>query len=544
MNQELVGDRYRIINSIGRGGFSEVFLAFDESLRRNVAIKRLDLISLRATDRERFLREAHILARLRNRHIVTIYSLEERDDHLHIVMEYADQGNLLDLINASPDGLQIDYVVDVGISMCRALSVVHAEGIIHRDVKPDNILLFTEQGEERPVPKLADFGLARDMACTPLTPTDHRVVGTMPYMPPEAILGEEQEADARRDVYALGATLYQALTGHLPRGNEFEEIIRNLRRPATPPRHHRHDIPMWLGKVIVKALANDPNRRYSTMDQMLADLKPDEQEQPVKRLVTHSRVWRIIEDAAAEVLGNAIWWILGAIVVFALTRLYSSFHNGMPGVTERGISAPTSTATATVSPAVSPTHAATIAPAVLPSHTPTPTMATPPTSTPTPSPTPTSTPIPPPTATRTPISTPTPTRTPTPTPAPPGVIIPEPIAPNQGETYRNPLTFAWRGSLRGSQAYQVTARHTERDYVIQSELLTDPSWTTDLPVKEDTDGEWRWTVSVVLYGRTLATSSEWMFWFKQFGATEPDNGNQEPTNTPPPQAEYVHKKWR
>lgn len=539
MNQELVGDRYRIINSIGRGGFSEVFLAFDESLRRNVAIKRLDLISLRATDRERFLREAHILARLRNRHIVTIYSLEERDDHLHIVMEYADQGNLLDLINASPDGLQIDYVVDVGISMCRALSVVHAEGIIHRDVKPDNILLFTEQGEERPVPKLADFGLARDMACTPLTPTDHRVVGTMPYMPPEAILGEEQEADARRDVYALGATLYQALTGHLPRGDEFEEIIRNLRRPATPPRHHRHDIPMWLGKVIVKALANDPNRRYSTMDQMLADLKPDEQEQPVKRLVTHSRVWRIIENAAAEVLGNAIWWILGAIVVFALTRLFSSFHSGMPGVTGRGISAPTSTATATVSPAVSPTHAATIAPTVLPSHTPTPTIATPPTSTPTPSPTPTSTPIPSPTATRTPTSTPTPTRTSTPTPSPTATptylppVAPELIAPDLGGTHngRGPITFQWRGSLSVGQAYLVIARHPKRDSEIKSKLLTGQSWTRALPA--DIAGEWYWTVSVVQGKRILVTSPEWWFWFVPY----PRNDGPRPTIPPPPTPE-------
>jgi hypothetical protein len=180
----------------------------------------------------------------------------------------------------------------------------------------------------------------------------------------------------------------------------------------------------------------------------------------------------------------------------------------------RHTATPTDTPTLTVSPTPTPSPTPTSTPTPSPTATPSPT----PTSSPTPSPTPTT----------------TPTLSPTATPAPPGVDTPEPIAPDQGETYRNPITFVWRGSLRGSQAYQVTARHTERDYVIQSELLTDPSWKTDLPVKEDTDGEWRWTVSVMLYGRSLATSSEWMFWFRPFGAVKPDNGKQEPTNTPPP----------
>jgi len=225
-----------------------------------------------------------------------------------------------------------------------------------------------------------------------------------------------------------------------------------------------------------------------------------------------------------------------------LTRLYSSFHNGMPGVTGRGISAPTSTATATVSPAVSPTHAATIAPAVLPSHTPTPTIATPPTSTPTPSPTPTSTPIPPPTATRTPISTPTPTRTPTPTPAPPRVITPEPVAPAQGDTLRNPITFEWRGSLSAGQRYQVTVRHILSGHEIKNESLTGQSWTPKLP--EEKYGEWRWMVSVVQGGRTLAKSSEWTFWYQPHpDSDKPGDGGQGPTIPPPPTpGQHVHRE--
>jgi serine/threonine protein kinase len=533
MNQELIGDRYQIIEKVGEGGFSEVSLAIDRHLNRKVAVKRSSLRSLDATHRERFLSEARILANVRHRHIITIYSLEERDDYLYIVMEYADQGSLLDQINASPGGLPIDYVVDVGIAMCKALSVVHSEGIIHRDVKPHNILLITEQGEGRPVPKLADFGLARDITRTPITPTGQQPVGTLQYMPPEALKG--RKADARWDAYALGATLYQALTRHLPLGDRIEEVVRNLGRPPTPPRNYRSDVPVWLEKAILKALAPNRDRRYSTMRQMLADLESGGQEQPAGRWLTDSRVWRILGQAAANLLGNMIWVITGAILAVVLALVSPSYINKW-GVTLLGTDTATPTATATASLTVSPTPtAATITPTpttptVSPSPTPTPTAATlptptltsSPTPTPTPSPTPTSTPSTPPTATSTPLR----------------ATAPEPLAPAQGRKHLNPITFEWRGSLSAGQAYSVTAWHVESGYVIPSELLTSQSWTTDLPAERY--GEWRWTVSVVQGGRTMATSSEWMFWFDPYPGSE----KPPPTNLPPPtpKTEHVHRE--
>ena len=140
--------------------------------------------------------------------------------------------------------------------------------------------------------------------------------------------------------------------------------------------------------------------------------------------------------------------------------------------------------------------------------------------------------------TRLPTSAPTPTLFPTPIP---GATVPEPVAPAQGLEYRSPLTFQWRGFLRAGQAYQVTARHTESGYVVQSELLTDQSWVADLPAARF--GEWRWTVSVVQSGRTLATSSEWMLWFNPFSRSTPFPTLQPtcfPTSfpTPPPPTQF------
>jgi tetratricopeptide (TPR) repeat protein len=154
---------------------------------------------------------------------------------------------------------------------------------------------------------------------------------------------------------------------------------------------------------------------------------------------------------------------------------------------------------------------------------------TPPTPTPRPTPFPTDTPTP----TPEPASTPFPTATPTPTlfPTPiPSATVPEPIAPAMGRTYRNPVTFEWLGSLKPGQAYQVTVRHVESGYVIQSGLSTVYSSTTDLPA--DKDGEWRWTVSVVQDGQVLATSPEWMFWFNPF--PRPTSFRKAPRTTPFP----------
>jgi len=196
---------------------------------------------------------------------------------------------------------------------------------------------------------------------------------------------------------------------------------------------------------------------------------------------------------------------------------------------------PTPTATPTRAPAHTPTTIPTRTPATPMLATATPQPTSRPTSTPAHMPTPatTATLQPSPTATSTSIP-PTPTRgvMPTPSPAPLGTS-PELAAPAQGGEYQSPVTFQWRGSLSAGQAYQVSARHPGSGYTIQSGLLTDQSWTADLP--GDRFGEWRWTVSVVQGGRTAATSSEWMFWFNPHPGGGGGGGEQpQTTNTPPP----------
>jgi len=167
-----------------------------------------------------------------------------------------------------------------------------------------------------------------------------------------------------------------------------------------------------------------------------------------------------------------------------------------------------------------------------------------PTSTSTPTPSPTATPSPTPTSSPTPSPTPatTPTLSPTPTPAPPRVITPEPVAPAQGDTLRNPITFEWRGSLSAGQRYQVTVRHILSGHEIKNESLTGQSWTPKLP--EEKYGEWRWMVSVVQGGRTLAKSSEWMFWYQPHpDSDKPGDGGQGPTIPPPPTpGQHVHRE--
>jgi serine/threonine protein kinase len=274
MSQGLA-DRYQTLETIGVGGQSDVFLAIDRRLERKVAVKRLRLRSLDEQSRKRFLREARIMARLRHRHILPIYSLEEKEDRLWLVMEYADQGNLLDRIDASRDGLPVAEAVDIGIAMCKALAVVHDKGVIHRDVKPGNILLVTEEGEEKPIPKLADFGVARDVTASTLT-QGSGTPGTQVYMPPEALLGEEEKADERRDVYGLGAVLYQALTKRFPLISDLAEFVQDptrVSRLPTSPSNLRKDVPVWLDQVILKALAPDRDDRYPNMREMLEDLE-------------------------------------------------------------------------------------------------------------------------------------------------------------------------------------------------------------------------------------------------------------------------------
>lgn len=384
MNSKIIRDTYLITKSIGRGGYSEVYLAVDQKLRRKVAVKRLNLVVLGEKDRQRFLREAHLLARTEHPHVIPIYSLEEEGDDLYIVMQYAERGSLLDLFKASPDGLPIADVVDIGIAMCKALIAVHEQDVIHRDVKPGNILLVTEASVQTPVPKLADFGIARDLLASPLTTPD-MPLGTLVYMPPEAIRGREGVVDERRDIYGLGAVLYEALTGRPPLGAEVSEILARLDSGPTSPRQTRADVPEWLDQVILKALAIHRPDRYPTVHQMLVALEqgrrseqiaPESQSQQRNWLMRYlltfdtGRVRTIVDQAVANIMANFAWWLIGgigaALLILIGVTSNSPILSPTATLTPSATSSPTATATLTITPTWTPSL----------THTPTPGTAT------------------------------------------------------------------------------------------------------------------------------------------------------------------------
>jgi serine/threonine protein kinase/uncharacterized protein YegL len=266
----VLGGRYKIIDELGRGGQAVVFLAFDQWLQRNVAIKRTNLLLLDESDRMRFLEEGRILAALEHPNIIPIYSLDVESDCAYLVMQHADQGSLRRLLCDSSGRLPIDRTIDLATALGEALRAVHYKGIIHGDFKPSNILLVTEAGTGRVVPKLGDFGIARHMINTP--DTNEFLWGTLAYLPPEAILGREGQIGPRRDIYGLGAVIYESLVGYPPYGYDLKDG-RQYWQPPQSPCELREGTPLWFGQVILRALSPSPASGYSTIVAMLEDLE-------------------------------------------------------------------------------------------------------------------------------------------------------------------------------------------------------------------------------------------------------------------------------
>ena len=241
-------ERYEIIEPIGQGGMGIVYKAKDRKLGRIVAIKRL-LKGSEGSERaiKRFRQEATAIASLNHFNIVQIYDIGEDDQGLFISMEYIEGKSLRDKLQRE-GALSEAEVIDIMIQLCQGLKVAHKRGIIHRDIKPSNILL-TEFG----IPKLADFGLARVMARTSLSLTGI-VLGTIDYMSPEQQT-DSAKADERSDIYSLGMTMYEMLTGEAPRVVYADKL---------PPRSRR---------IILKSAAANPKNRYQVVDEMLTDLQ-------------------------------------------------------------------------------------------------------------------------------------------------------------------------------------------------------------------------------------------------------------------------------
>ncbi len=217
-----IAGRYEIIRCLGREGMGVVYLAKDDSLGREVAIKRL-LAPAKGVQRgiERFMREAKAIAALNHRNVLTIYELSEDEDGPFIVMENLEGGNLSELIS-SEGKLEVSEAIDMMKPVAQALAHAHRKGIVHRDIKPSNILFDSDK-----TPKLVDFGLARISSAPSVSMTGHSM-GTQAYMSPEQ-RRDAKGADHRSDIYSLGKTFYYMITGESPDAIDLDAVPENVR---------------------------------------------------------------------------------------------------------------------------------------------------------------------------------------------------------------------------------------------------------------------------------------------------------------------------
>ncbi len=273
---ECIADRYELEELVGRGGMSSVFRAHDTLLERNVALKVLhEHYGEDADQIERFRREARAVAQLSHPNIVTVIDRGERDGRQYIVFEFVEGENLKQLV-LREGPLPVRQAVEIGLQVAEALAFAHRQGLVHRDVKPQNILL-TRDGEA----KVTDFGIARAVDVHGLTQTGS-VVGTSHYIAPEQASG--RAVDSQSDVYSLGTVLYELLTGDVPfQGENFIAVaLKHVSEPAPSAAARRGDVPPRLDGALRRAMAKEPSERFDSMEafadeleRCLAELGPD-----------------------------------------------------------------------------------------------------------------------------------------------------------------------------------------------------------------------------------------------------------------------------
>ena len=276
-----INDRYEVKALIGEGGMANVYLGYDTILGRDVAIKVLrgDLADDEKFVR-RFRREAQSASLLNHPNIVQIYDVGEDDGNFYIVMEYIN-GQTLKQIIKKRKRLSISETIDIMCQLTDGLSSAHDSYIIHRDIKPQNIMILDDG-----MVKITDFGIAMAVNASDLTQTNS-VMGSVHYLPPEQASG--RGSTIKSDIYSLGIMLYEMLAGTMPfRGETAVEIaMKHLKSPMPSIRKLRDDVPQSLENIILKAAAKNPKNRYNNVRELYDDLKTclDEQRKDEKRIV-------------------------------------------------------------------------------------------------------------------------------------------------------------------------------------------------------------------------------------------------------------------
>ncbi len=421
-------DRYSIKAELGRGGMATVYLAHDPRFGRDVAIKVLPQYSTDENTRGRFQREARTIAALEHQAIVPVYDFGEDQGQLFLVMRLMPGGSLADRIDNGPIPL-----AEAGAILGRiasALDYAHRHGVVHRDLKPGNIL-FDQQGASY----LADFGIAKLLEAK-VNFTGSSIIGTPAYISPEQVQGNVA-VDGRSDIYSLGAILFEILTGLMPYKAETPLQVLMQHAMAPPPRilEANSGLPAYVQDVIDQAMAKDPNQRFTTASAMVAALLDPTRATPTLKaapIVPTMKPPVPVVPVKENKRGRGPLILMGAVFLlvlvgaFSLSYLFASgFFTATPtsqiaatpttalliaeitepseeneGATPVVDEEPTDDAAADNTSTPEPLTSPTLAPTFTPSATPTPTSTVPPTDTPTPTP-------PPPTRTPSPTSTPT-----------------------------------------------------------------------------------------------------------------------------------------
>ena len=255
--------RYRILKVIGIGGMAVVFEAMDMLMRRNVAVKMLkDDINNDAQSVKRFINESKAVAMLSHPNIVNIYDVSVKDDRKYIVMELVDGITLKNYI-LKKGLLSFHEVISITEQILMALEHAHSKGIVHRDIKPQNIMIL-----KNGVVKVADFGIAKLPNAETVTMTD-KAIGTVFYISPEQASGKK--IDRRSDIYSLGVTMYEMATGKLPfvADSPVSVAIMQVKNTPRPPREINPNIPVGLEQIILGAMEKNPDNRFQNAAQML-----------------------------------------------------------------------------------------------------------------------------------------------------------------------------------------------------------------------------------------------------------------------------------
>jgi eukaryotic-like serine/threonine-protein kinase len=340
-----LGGRYRLEARIGQGGMSMVYRALDETLQRRVAVKLMNREVVSDSDQlERFRREARAVAQLNHPHVVGVIDAGEDEGRPYIVFEYVEGETLKERIRRG-GRLPITEAVAYAIEIARALGAAHARHIVHRDVKPQNVLI-----DEEGSCKVTDFGIARTLDEEGLT-ADGRVLGTTDYVSPEQALG--QPVTGQSDLYSLGVLLYEMLTGQVPfRGESQVAVAMKHVRDALPDvQAKRPEVSAALAAVVDRATAKPLQDRYANDAELIADLEDVLAIETARTGDTRGEVTSVLQTlpsrkrrrvpfqirhrARATALGALALVIIAGIAVFLATRA----HHGVPPLPQKSPSA-------------------------------------------------------------------------------------------------------------------------------------------------------------------------------------------------------------